>query len=371
MAGHGDPPEGRPEGLPGDEDDEYRSIVFDESFVRAARLQEFSARERMTDHAPAVRKIPPAVPPTRPPPERRSFGSGPKQLVLLLLVLVTAFGTAVYLGLRNPYRPQATRTTEQVRTAVVPLVPEGSVPGGAPDELLARSPAAAFREGAAGITLPPARATGGFAEAQVVAALTIVKDYLVASSLDPDVLAGRSERAVRILLDPDQLGQFDRSLTDPAADGHHDPIGWLVRFDPARVAPAADGIRVHGAMEYRETAPGTLEVTTDHVFVYPLRPAGATALPVRDASLFTVRRELRLRFTVDDLPRRQVELLTSEVQAGPQSCPAGAHRTLLPLLAGERAKARDPAATDPYATGTEGPALCGVLSPRAEPGPAA
>ena len=61
MAGRGDPPEGTPEGAPGGGEDEYRSVVFDESFVRAARLQEFSAQERMADHARAVRSRPPAA----------------------------------------------------------------------------------------------------------------------------------------------------------------------------------------------------------------------------------------------------------------------------------------------------------------------
>ena len=51
---------GHPRALPGGGEDEYRSVVFDESFVRAARLQEFSAQERMDDHAPR-RTQPPAL----------------------------------------------------------------------------------------------------------------------------------------------------------------------------------------------------------------------------------------------------------------------------------------------------------------------
>ncbi|MFI6701158.1 hypothetical protein ACIBJC_19685 [Streptomyces sp. NPDC050509] len=368
MAGRGDPPEGEhPEGLPGGEDDEYRSVVFDESFIRAARLQEYSARERMGDHAHAVRRLPPGPPPA--PRRRRRFRNGPRQFLLLLLILAVAFGTAIYLGLRNPYRPPALRAVEPARTSVIPLAPEGPVPGGAPADLLARSPAAQFRSGAAGITLPAARTVGDFAEGQVMAALSIVKDYLVASSLDPDVLAGRSLRPVRVLLDPEQLAQFDRSFTDPADDGRHDPIGWLVRFDPAKVARADDQVRVHGTLRYEETDPGTLEVSTDHVFVYPLRPAASVGHPVRDASLFTVRREMRFRFGVEDLPRHQAQVVTSEVQAGPQSCSAEPPRTLRPLLAGERARPHDPAVTDPYATGPAHTALCGALSRAAEPSP--
>ncbi|MEW1723981.1 hypothetical protein [Streptomyces sp. NPDC093109] len=391
MAGHGDPPEGEPEGSPRGEDDEYRSTVFDESFIRAARLQEYSARERMTDHSHAVRKVqpkpaadPPGTDRVGGPGRRGGFGNGPKQLLLLLMVLVLSFGTAVYLGLRNPYRPPPVRAVEQTRISVLPLVPEGRVPGGTPDELFAHSPAAQFREGAAGITLPGARATGDFAEGQVMAALTTVKDYLVASSLDPDVLMGRTVRPVRVLLDPEQQGQFDRGLTDPANDGRHDPIGWLVRFDPAKVARADSQVRVRGTLTYQETSPGTLEVVSDHLFVYALRPAGpgdgatdrSVAGPVRDASLFTVRRELSFRFAADDLPRHQTVLVSSAVQAGPQACSAEVPRTLRPLLAGERAKPHNPAATDPYTTGPVAPAMCGTLSPLAQPtvtgsGPAA
>ncbi|MFD5035274.1 hypothetical protein ACFWM0_33410 [Streptomyces sp. NPDC058405] len=367
MAGRGDPPEGEPEGLPGGGDDEeYRSVVFDESFIRAARLQEFSARERMRDHDHhAVRRVPPQ------PPKRRRIRRGSRQLLLLVLVMVLAFGTAIFLGVRSPYRPQTGRAVEQLRMAVVPLSPQGRVPGGAPDDLFAHSPAAQFRVGGAGITLPAARDTGGFSEGQVMSALATVKDYLVASSLDPDVLAGRTVRAVRVLLDPDQLVQFDRSFTAPADDGRHAPAGWLVRFDAAKVAPADDQVRVHGTLRYQESKPGTLEVVSDHVFVYALRPAGSAAQPVRDASLFTVRRELRFQFDRDDLQRHRAELLVSEVQAGPQACSAEAPRTLRPLLAGERADPGDPVGTDPYLTGRSDAALCGSLARSAEPSPAA
>ncbi|KJY47707.1 membrane protein, partial [Streptomyces sp. NRRL S-444] len=59
MAVPGDPPDGTPDGIGGGDEefrsDEYRSVVFDEDFVRAARLQEFSAQERMGEHARAVR----------------------------------------------------------------------------------------------------------------------------------------------------------------------------------------------------------------------------------------------------------------------------------------------------------------------------
>ncbi|MFJ9826143.1 hypothetical protein ACIRSU_17475 [Streptomyces sp. NPDC101160] len=357
MAGRGDPPEGTPEGLPGGED-EYRSVVFDEAFVRAARLQEFSARERMGEHAQAVR--------TRSSWEGRS---GSRQALLLVLLILLAFGTAVYLGVRNPYQPPVDQPAEPLRSTVVPLTPQGPVPGGTPEQLFAHSPAAEFRVGAAGINLPLAGRTTHFSESQVVTALGIAKDYLVASSLDPGVLAGLTVRPPRLLIDPDQQEQFDHSVESPKDDGRHAVAGWLVRFDPHRVVLADPSVRVQGTLRFAEINPDLLEVTADHTFTYAVRPATAGNGPAPRASLFTVHRELRFRFDREDLQAHRAELLTSAVQAGPQSCDADTTGSLRPLLAGERAADRSrQAATDPYATAAPAvSSLCGVLAPSAQP----
>ncbi|MCX4582172.1 hypothetical protein [Streptomyces sp. NBC_01481] len=357
MAGRGDPPEGTPEGLPGGED-EYRSVVFDESFVRAARLQEFSAQERMGEHARAVRSLP-----------AWSRRTGSKQVLVLVMLVAMAFGTAIYLGIRHPYQTPAIKQAEPLRITMIPLAPQRPVPGGTPAELYAHSPAANFRLGASGINLPGARRTKNFSESQVMTALTTAKDYLVESSLDPDVLTGGAVRPVRVLLDPDQLEQFDRSIATPAADGRHAATGWLVRFDPAKVALADTQVRVQGTLRFAEAGPDALEVTSDHTFAYALRPVGVSGPGANQASLFTVRRELHFRFDRDDLHQHRAELLVSYVQAGPQACSADASGTLRPLLAGERATADGPAGTDPYATGQATAALCGSLSPGAQPSP--
>ncbi|TLQ45952.1 SCO2583 family membrane protein [Streptomyces marianii] len=364
MAGRGDPPEGTPEGLPGGNDDEYRSVVFDESFVRAARLQEFSAQERMGDHAKAVRSRP-----------GRGLRNGPRHFLVLMLLIAMAFGTAVYMGVRHPYRPPGTQPVQALRTVVVPLAPEGTVPGGDPAGLYARSPAADFRVGAAGITHPAVRHTKNFSDDQVTTALTIAKDYLVASSLDPAVLTEGAVRPVRVLLDPDQLNQFDRSMNAPEDDGRHAATGWLVRFDPDRIALAAPEVRVRGTLAFAEAGPDTLEVTSDHTFAYAVRPAGnetgaptaADGRAVDTASLFTVRRQLHFRFDRDDLRTHRAELLLSHVQAGPMSCSADAAALMEPLLAGQRATGRGPAGTDPYDTRRAAPAVCGTLTTGTQP----
>nr|WSX51893.1 hypothetical protein OG409_24985 [Streptomyces sp. NBC_00974] len=377
MAVPGDPPNGTPEDTGGGDEefrsdeyrsDEYRSVVFDEDFVRAARLQEFSAQERMGEHARAVRS--------------RSFWSGgghpgppggasaaARQGRLIVLCITLALAAAVYMGLRNPYVAPAAGRAEALSSTVVPLAPSEPVPGGSPADLYANSPAAQYRIGAAGITLPAVRRTQHFTDSQVLAALGIAKDYLVQSSLDPDVLSATATRPVRVLLDPDQLTQFDQSMVSPSGDGRHAVTGWLVRFDPATAVIADTRVRVSGAFAYAETSPNVLEVITDHTFVYAVRPATSQPASAAGASLFTVRRELRLRFDRDDLTARRAELASAYVVAGPQDCSADPAQGFRPLLAGAGPTTVGPAASDPYASGhprrTAG--LCGVLASTAAP----
>ncbi|GAA4920246.1 hypothetical protein ACFPM3_00850 [Streptomyces coeruleoprunus] len=376
MAGSVDPPDGppdgTPEGLPGGSEDEYRSVVFDESFVRAARLQELSAEERMDDHTQAVRSRPGAssTPPYTVDSGRRR--SRPRALFLVLLV-ASLFAAAVYVGSRSPYQLPPDHRAEPLRITLLPLAPQTPVPGGEPAELYARSPAAQYRTGAAGVTVPPARRTPHFSEGQVMTALSTAKDYLVLSSLDPDILAGGAVRPVRLLLDPDQLAQFDRSVDSPSADERHATAGWLVRFDPARVALADTAVRARGTLRVVEASPDVLEVTSDHTFAYTLRPAAgpSTGSDTAAASLFTVRRELRFRFDRDDLRMHRAELVTSRTEAGPMDCSADLSGSLRPLLAGQRATSAEPPVVDPYRTGTEAKTahLCGTLARSALPQP--
>ncbi|WP_069172762.1 SCO2583 family membrane protein [Streptomyces griseus] len=352
MTGHGEPPEGPPPPEnPSGGEDEYRSLVFDESFVRAAQLQEFSAQERMGAHARAVRSLP-----------RRGTRRRSRAAIALVVLITLAFATAVYMGFRSPYPTPVGRDAEPLRTTVVPLAPRGPVPGGAPDSLLADGPAATFRTGASGINLPPVRRTENFSDSQVTSALSTVKDYLVESSLDPDVITGGVVRPVGRLLDPDQTSQFEASVNSPADDGVHSATGWLVRFDPAQVELADPDIRVHGTLSYADAGSDTLEVVSDHTFTYALRPAVSGPHQADEASLFTVRRVLHFLLDREDLRLHRLEVRSAYVQAGPQSCSADMAGALRPLLAGERADTRGPHGTDPYATGQPAAALCGTLA---------
>ncbi len=403
MGGRAEPPEGAPEGDSGGED-EFRPVVFDESFVRAARIQELSAQERMDSGTRPVR--------------RRGLRPGglPRQALALMLLVSMAFAAAVYLGTRHPY-PEAVAGTTPLSITVIPLQPgaggiptaasstaagptavspsasgsPSASPSGSPSASSSASGAAAapgsasasasasvapgpfagtpledYAVGISGMQVPVPRHTADFSHDQVLHAMNTVLTYLQASSLDPQVLMGAGTNSVRELLAPSQTAQFDASLAHPQDDQQHDVTGWLVRFDPGKVRLAApDDVRVQGTLTYQEVSPGTLEVTSDHTFVYALTeipaatptPApGASGSPPAHAStgvssastaqpptiLFTVRRELRYRFTLADLNANQLEIIDSVVQAGPMSCDADVSSYLQPLF---------PAAVAPAASG--------------------
>lgn len=385
MAGRGNPPEGTPDDASGGDDeyrDDYRSVVFDESFIKAAQLQEFSAQERMEDeeHA-AVRNRASAPSAAGQDTDEEDSGSAPvyergtitasRQGMVLVLLIVLAFGTAIYMGIRNPYQTPAGPPAEPMRSSLLPLAPRDAVPGATPADLYEHSPAAQFRTGADGVTLPPVRRTPHFSESQVLAALTAAKDYVVESSLDPAVLSGNSDRTVRILLDPAQHRQFDRSVKNPRNDGRHAATGWMVRFDPSQTALADHRVRVNGTLNVRESGADALEVVADHVFVYAVRaPDDAEEeQPEKRSSLFTVRREVRFQIDREDLRRQQLSVRQVSTRTGPVPCSADQSGALSPLLAGEEAKDDGPAGTDPYARGRAAASLCGVLSAGAQPSP--
>lgn len=359
MAGHTDPPEGAPGGVPGPGDEEYQSTLFDEAFVRAARLQEYSARERLEDHTSAVRRRPAQLPPSR-------ARTVPRQGLALALVILLAFAAAIYLGGSNPYDTPQSPPAGSPTVTLVPLAPEEEVPGArTADTLFAHSPARDFGAGAGGISLSGPRATAHFSAEQVLTALTVAKDYVVASALTPAVVTGDTIVPVRELLVAEQRQQLDRAVDSDTS--RTPPTAWLVRFDPAEVTLADPRVRVDGTLtvtETTESTESTLEVVARHVVAYAVRPADDPDGPV---ALFTVRREVRMHFGELELRDRRAVVRQVEVQAGPMDCAVAPTVALRPLLAGETARRTGPVTTDPYAVDTDPQTACGRLAPTAQP----
>ncbi|WP_370414411.1 hypothetical protein [Streptomyces fradiae] len=136
------------------------------------------------------------------------------------------------------------------------------------------SPAVRWADGAAGIELPPAKATGWMSKAQVEAALKKSREFLVAANLDPKVLQGGRPAAALKLTDPKQSDlheELERGLVAPTEK--NDPKRLFSRFKPSEVHLVGTVVKTRGRMTVEkgrgETADAVL-VRTDYTFVYPL-----------------------------------------------------------------------------------------------------
>ena len=74
-----------------------------------------------------------------------------RQGIALVVLIVLAFATAVYMGVRAPYPPPEPAPVQPMRVAMLSLAPRQTVPGGTPADLFAHSPAKDLRKGADGI----------------------------------------------------------------------------------------------------------------------------------------------------------------------------------------------------------------------------
>ncbi|MFJ4779762.1 hypothetical protein [Streptomyces sp. NPDC088762] len=141
------------------------------------------------------------------------------------------------------------------------------------------SPALQWADGAAGIEVPEATAIGGMSKEQVADALEKTRRFLIASNLDPATLRGERPTAALAILDPRQPEvpeRLERSLTHPTAQDT--PVTLFTRFDPARVKPVGDVVKVRGSMHAEPGQRGELLVVADYTFVHPMTEAGGTGV---------------------------------------------------------------------------------------------
>ncbi len=168
-----------------------------------------------------------------------------------------------------------------------PLAAESQRPRGAPGaephlrptlaEPFRGSPAARWADGAAGITVPPAKATGWMDAAGVERALRQSRDFLVAAGLDSRVLRGERPTKAIALLNPHQkdVQEYLRtSLSSTAPAAKTNPLLLFSRFRPEQARLVGDVVKTRGRLTYREGKRGAVEVTADVTFVYPVTPAG-------------------------------------------------------------------------------------------------
>ncbi|MFE0640963.1 hypothetical protein ACFW2Y_04980 [Streptomyces sp. NPDC058877] len=212
---------------------------------------------------------------TPPAPRRRKgwYVAGFVASVALLVVAVAPERVAGWFG-------SGSQESQESR----PLAPETGDPGEAPPmepaerptlaEPFKGSPAARWASGAAGITVPEARATGWMSAPQVAQALERSRDFLVASNLDPAVLTGsRPEKAIT-LINPHQRDVQDfLRVAFRTPDEKNDPLLLFSRFQSSQVHLVGDVVKTRGQLTYREGERGAVHVTGDVTFVYPVTPA--------------------------------------------------------------------------------------------------
>jgi hypothetical protein len=211
--------------------------------------------------------------------------------VLAVLVVVLAPGPVERLLRGDPGPDDAVLGAETARPSAPPPTADAERPTF--DEPFRGSPAAHWADGAAGITVPKARATGWLDEAGVARALSRSKDFLVASSLDRAVLRGGRPTEAIGYVDPHQRQErefIDTALSAPSRKDN--PLVLFSRFDPADVRLVGDVVKVRGRLTYRQApgGDGAVRVTSDVTYVYPV--ARADGRSDGDVTRVIVRREV-------------------------------------------------------------------------------
>lgn len=206
-------------------------------------------------------------------PKRRTGWYVAGLLASLLLVVALAPGWIVdLLAGDDPDSPPL--GAETARPTDVPPAEAAQRP--TMDEPFRGSPAASWASGAAGITVPKARAVGWMSAAEVERALTRSRDFLAASGLDRGVLRGeRPEKAIA-LINPHQKdvqGLLKTAFRAPSEK--NDPLLLFSRFRPSRTHLVGDVVKTRGRLTFREGERSALQVTADVTFVYPVTRAEA------------------------------------------------------------------------------------------------
>ncbi|MZD05523.1 hypothetical protein GTW43_10560, partial [Streptomyces sp. SID5785] len=208
-----------------------------------------------------------------PAPRRSRTGWYVAGFVAALALLLVALAPGRVTGLFGGSGDEETTAlgAETARPSAPP--PTGDTQRPTVAEPFRGSPALRWADDADGITVPAARATGWMDRAQVARALERSRDFLVASSLDRDVLRGERPGEAIGYINPEQPKEkafIETSLRDPSEE--FNPLVLFSRFDGTKVRLVGDVVKVRGRISFAQ-APGAdraLRVTTDVTYVYPV-----------------------------------------------------------------------------------------------------
>ncbi|MBM7167663.1 hypothetical protein JQK87_04430 [Streptomyces sp. G44] len=224
----------------------------------------------------------------RPTQGRRGKGRYVVGLLVAAGLLVVALDPGMVTGWFGGGGSDAPLAAESERPGQAPAAPAAQRP--TVDEPFRGSPAARWGDGAAGIHLPAARATGWMSRTQVEHALDRSRDFLVESGLAPGVLRGERPDKAIALLNPQQKDVQDYlAAAFRAPSRKNNPLLLFSRFDKSKVRPAGDVVKARGRLTFREGERGAVEVTADVTFVYPVVRAEAGS---KEVVRTIVRREI-------------------------------------------------------------------------------
>ncbi|MFG2337018.1 hypothetical protein [Streptomyces yangpuensis] len=269
-------------GTPGVSDEEWDRFAQQAAQGAGDAPREPSARARMVtgrlraaqgQEPPAWRTGP--APRERRRPGRLKAAAAVVAIAALALIAVRPELVIDRITGRTQAREDAAKVAPLPAESVRPTAAPPSLPPDRPtlEEPFRGSPALQWADGAAGIELPAATPVAGMSAETVADALQKARQFLVAANLDPATLRGERPASAIALLDPrqpDMLKDVERYLKAPTAQDT--PVLLFTRFDPARVKPVGDVVKVRGSMRAEQGEPGELLVVADYTFVHPVTP---------------------------------------------------------------------------------------------------
>jgi uncharacterized protein YjeT (DUF2065 family) len=171
--------------------------------------------------------------------------------------------------------------TPAVKLTIQPLSPVDT--DGPPSDPFSGTPAEHWADGAAGITIPAARAHGPYSAAQVRSAYKMTRKLLIAGNLDWPTLRGGAPKAFEDLLISQQRTYFLSRLHTTKLDKNgavENSREWITTFAPGSTRFVTSVVKVRGTMKAgtaTDSGSTVLRIKFDYLFVYVVEPPGNPA----------------------------------------------------------------------------------------------
>jgi hypothetical protein len=160
----------------------------------------------------------------------------------------------------------------------------------------ASTPAASWADGAEGIVPPRPEAVGRFSAEQVAEATRLVRDVLIASRIDHQLIVNHDPAGYLDLLAPDARAQLA-----PLFSGGREPeVQSLVSLiaEGSTLLPVEP--KVSGSMSVRVGEGGDLVVSTNYVFAYAFEPPSRVRLVDAMNTIVVVRADVDYKLRVSE-----------------------------------------------------------------------